>query len=134
MLRTTFTALHQFVYWAPTGIAVLPPLQKELAKSPLRGIEGGVSASSTGGVCAGPETIEGAVEKMTTERQQRLVLGIHGLGAQIQEVQGGFAGLGAIILPGHAGQLGEEAGLLGQGRAPLADARVSSQRDKTLLG
>src|SRR5947209_7157676 len=107
MLRTTFAALHQLVHWAVTGVAVLPPLQKELAKSPRRGIEGGVSASGTGGVRAGPEAAEGAVEKMATERQQWLVLGVHGLGAQIEEVQGGFAGLGALILPSHVGQFGE---------------------------
>jgi len=112
MLRTAFAALHQFVDRAPTRVAVLPPLQKDRAKSPPRGIEGGLSASGTGGVCAGPEPVEGTVKEMPTERQQRLVLGIHSLGAQIQELQGVFAGLGATILPGHADQSGEEAGLL----------------------
>ena len=112
MLRATFPALHQFVHGTPTGLAVLSAFQKNRAKGPVRDVEGGLLASWAGRVRTGPEPIEGAVEEVATQRQERLVVVVHGLGTQIQQLQGGLARLFTGFTPGHARQFREWAGLL----------------------
>lgn len=114
--------------------AVFPPFQKHRSERPAGVIERSLRSPGTGRIGASPQTADGALKQVATERQEGFVLVVDRLGTEVEPFQRFPPGRSIIPTQRFLGQFAQTVGLADQSGAQRPHPLITRQSGEAFGG